>query len=157
MRNELTTVRVLLQEYVQVRLLSATVMDHSRFVQRNDEDNTSQTAPRSSRTSVLAPMHCSHSIIRPPDTRNDPWDTHTCRQAAKYGHVQLLQWAKAEECPWDQLVCTYLARRGDLTTLKWARSKKCPWDSCTCSKAAAHGHICAFCSGKEGVDVSGMR
>ena len=30
---------------------------------------------------------------------------HACEAAAKYGHLQILQWARREGCPWDARTC----------------------------------------------------
>jgi hypothetical protein len=30
-----------------------------------------------------------------------PWDAMTCFYAARNGHIEMLQWARADGCPWD--------------------------------------------------------
>ena len=93
----------------------------------------------------------------------------TCANAAKGGHLEILQWARENDCPWDSSTCSYAASgghledaevgarerlpvgRGDVLgtrrraatsrTLKWARENDCPWDEGTCAYAARGGHL----------------
>ncbi len=51
-----------------------------------------------------------------------------CVLAAFGGHLEVLQWARANDCPY-------------LKTLKWARANGCPWDKWTCAFAAKGGHL----------------
>ena len=61
-----------------------------------------------------------------------------CRQAAKYGSLEVLQWARAKGCPWDGDTCAYAAKYGHLEVLQWARANGCPWTEGTCL-SASHG------------------
>ena len=69
--------------------------------------------------------------------------THTCSAAALGGHLEVLQWARANGCPWDRWTCTadYAARGGSIEVLEWLRTNGCPWDSKTCKSAAEGGHL----------------
>jgi hypothetical protein len=72
---------------------------------------------------------------------NCPWDVRTCSAAAKGGHLEVLQWAHANGCPWSKKTCSSAAWGGHLEVLQWARSNGCPWDERTCSDAAKGGHL----------------
>jgi hypothetical protein len=69
-----------------------------------------------------------------------PWDKWTCYWAAKGGHLEVLQWAREHGCPWDEWTCWGAARGGHLEVVQWAREHGCPWDKRTCSMAAGGGH-----------------
>ncbi|KAG5189319.1 hypothetical protein JKP88DRAFT_353151 [Tribonema minus] len=69
------------------------------------------------------------------------WDEQTCSCAAGKGHLELLQWARANECPWNEQTCSCAAAGGHLELLQWARANAYPWDVETCSCAAAGGHL----------------
>jgi len=69
------------------------------------------------------------------------WDESTCAEAAKGGHLEVLQWARANGCPWDWRTCMYAAQNGHLEVLQWARANGCPWDETTCLYAAGNGHL----------------
>jgi hypothetical protein len=51
--------------------------------------------------------------------------------AASGGHLDVLQWARANGCPWGKETCTYAAEAGQFEVLKWLRSNGCPWDKQT--------------------------
>ncbi|MDA9099060.1 hypothetical protein N9L76_09015 [bacterium] len=34
-----------------------------------------------------------------------PWDYETWNRAAREGHLEVLQWARANGCPWDEYTC----------------------------------------------------
>jgi len=57
---------------------------------------------------------------------NFPWDERTCAYAAKGGHLEVLKWARENDCPWDAKTCAWAARGGHLETLKWARDERLP-------------------------------
>jgi hypothetical protein len=50
----------------------------------------------------------------------------TCERAAGGGHVEVLQWARANGCPWDESTRANAAERGHLEVLEWARTNGCP-------------------------------
>jgi hypothetical protein len=57
-----------------------------------------------------------------------PWDERTCRYAAWGGHLEVLKWARENDCPWDERTCMFAAKGGHLEVLKWARENDCPWN-----------------------------
>ena len=72
---------------------------------------------------------------------NCPWDAHTCVYAAENGHFEILKWAREQNCEWNSYVCTRAACRGHIDILKWAREQRCPWDNQTCTYAAIGGQL----------------
>jgi hypothetical protein len=64
-----------------------------------------------------------------------------CSWSAGNGHMEVLQWARANGSPWDEWTCTKAARNGHLEVLKWARANGCPWNESTCSYAVMNGHL----------------
>ena len=72
---------------------------------------------------------------------NLPWGERTCAYAAKGGHLEMLKWARENDCPWDAKTCMYAAEGGHLEMLKWARANGCPWYASTCWYAAKGGHL----------------
>ena len=59
-----------------------------------------------------------------------------CTFAALGGHLEVLQWAHANDCPWDTITCKFAAQGGHLEVLQWLRANGCPWDWETCEVAA---------------------
>ncbi len=45
----------------------------------------------------------------------------TCANADG-GHLEVLQWARSQECPWNEWTCQYAARGGHLEVLQWGQS-----------------------------------
>ena len=70
-----------------------------------------------------------------------PWHEGTCWQAALAGRLEVLQWARANGCPWNEVACAHAALGGHLEVLQWARANGCPWDEKTCAMAARKGHL----------------
>ena len=54
------------------------------------------------------------------------------RRAAEGGHLEVLQWARANGAPWDERTCRDAAEGGHLEVLQWARANGAPWDEWTC-------------------------
>ena len=50
-----------------------------------------------------------------------------CQGAARGGHLEVLQWARANECPWDKYTCVYARKHGHHDLLKWAIANGCPY------------------------------
>src|SRR3546814_2032750 len=74
-------------------------------------------------------------IRRPPrSTRTDTLFPYTTlfRSSAGGGHLEVLHWARANNCPWDEYTCATAAKGGHLEVLQWARTNGCPWDGRTC-------------------------
>jgi len=87
------------------------------------------------------------------------WNKWTCAEAAKYGHLHVLQWlrdpARSADgkqnntaCPWNVLTCANTALNGYLHVLQWAWDPTnsadgtvSPWDAGTCAAAAGNGHL----------------
>jgi hypothetical protein len=61
--------------------------------------------------------------------------------AARGGHLEVLQWARANGCEWDEYTCSDAARGGHLEVLQWARANGCEWDEGTCACAADGGRL----------------
>ena len=64
-----------------------------------------------------------------------------CGRAARGGHIEVLQWLRAEGYPWDESVCWRAAEGGQLDTLKWLHAQSAPWDSSTIEGATKHGRL----------------
>jgi hypothetical protein len=64
-----------------------------------------------------------------------------CKHAARSGYLEILKWARQNECAWDEEVCLYAAKRGRFKVLKWLRENGCPWNEKVCSRAAENGHL----------------
>ncbi|KAL6054473.1 Ankyrin repeat-containing domain [Balamuthia mandrillaris] len=69
------------------------------------------------------------------------WDHTTCNQAALKGHLEVLRWAREQGCPWGESTCCRAAMGGHLEVLQWLRAEGCPWDETTCHMAASQGHL----------------
>ncbi len=69
------------------------------------------------------------------------WDHWVCSQAALEGHLSILEWARDNGCPWSERTCSSAAAGGHLDILEWLRKNGCPWDSWTCARAVSKGHV----------------
>ena len=74
------------------------------------------------------------------------WSVEAVEQAAKGGHLEVVQWLRQNGCPWDSRTCFCAAAGGHLEILKWARSQDppCPWSRRDCRDGAfqsGHQHI----------------
>ncbi len=58
----------------------------------------------------------------------------------KFNNIELLQIAINNGHNMDG-ICYYSAKYGNLDILKWARKNNCVWNACTCSNAAKYGHL----------------
>jgi hypothetical protein len=47
------------------------------------------------------------------------------------GHLEVLQWARANGCEWNTHTCKWAARKGHLEVLQWARANGCPEEQAT--------------------------
>ena len=45
---------------------------------------------------------------------------------ARNGHLEVLQWARANGCPWNKATCAAAALNKYFEVLKWARTKDSP-------------------------------
>jgi hypothetical protein len=71
------------------------------------------------------------------------WGPETCAITAKHGHLELLQWLKAQRCPWNRQTCVFAAENGHLEVLQWAFANGCSFkkDALVCSSAAKNEHL----------------
>lgn len=65
----------------------------------------------------------------------------TCSDAARGGHLGVLQWARKNGCPWNEWTCSNAAKGGHLEVLRWARQNGCPWNGWTYNEAFTCGHL----------------
>ena len=61
--------------------------------------------------------------------------------AALGGHLDVLKWARENNCEWSKAVCANAALGGHLDILVWARENGCHWNSTVCAYAAKNGHL----------------
>jgi hypothetical protein len=54
------------------------------------------------------------------------WSERTCSSAAFGGHLEVLQWLKANGCPRDSRVFRYAGLEGHMHVLEWAFANGCP-------------------------------
>jgi hypothetical protein len=61
------------------------------------------------------------------------WDFHT-GEAAQYGHLEVIKRARdnGNGRVWDNRICNNAAKGGQLEVLKWAKENDCLWDDYTC-------------------------
>jgi hypothetical protein len=48
-----------------------------------------------------------------------------CAAAAQHGHLEVLQWVRANGCDWDIGMCAAAAEGGHLEVLQWACANGC--------------------------------
>jgi hypothetical protein len=60
--------------------------------------------------------------------------------AAKGGHLEMLQWPRANSCPWSANTCLGAARGGRLEVLQWLRANGCPRNEKSMFFTARNGH-----------------
>jgi hypothetical protein len=56
-------------------------------------------------------------------------------------------------CPWNEETCGYAARNGHLDVLQWARQNECPWNKDRClseAKEQGHSHIMQWIKENDG-------
>jgi hypothetical protein len=63
------------------------------------------------------------------------------REDVQGGHLEVLQWLRANGCPWDEHTCMCAAAYDRLEVLKWARANGCPWCRWTRGKAMSLGYV----------------
>ena len=64
-----------------------------------------------------------------------------CTNAAKHGHLHIIQYARSQGCCWTKNVCRYAAENGHVDVLKWAYKNGCCWSEETCAGAALSGNL----------------
>ena len=60
---------------------------------------------------------------------------------AKNGHLELLKWARDNNCPWDAWSHMRAAMNGHLEILKYLHENGCPRDARSCISVAYNGHL----------------
>eukprot|EP01041_Mallomonas_annulata_P009823 gene9823-20430_t len=75
-----------------------------------------------------------------------PWYLRTCTEnAAKNGHIEILEWLRLQDspCPLDVRTCSEASIGGQLGVLKWLRAQNppSPWSEKACTEAASKGHL----------------
>ena len=74
-------------------------------------------------------------------TNGCPWEEYTFSAAVRGGHWHVVLWLRSEGCPWGERACAAAAGEGRFELLSWLRSEGCPWDVWTCACAANGGHL----------------
>jgi hypothetical protein len=116
--------------------------DHARLraVSRSMRDAVDASIENLKDTILAAKLGCL-TALRNLLQRGHLDKTYICLCAAWGGHLQVLQWARENDCPWDEKTCKEAAKGGHLEVLKWAHENGCPWDENTCWAAAKGGHL----------------
>jgi hypothetical protein len=75
-----------------------------------------------------------------------PWrKMQLCEVAAGGGHLEVLQWGRAQEpaAPWGVKTLSAAVECGQLETVQWlgAQEPPCPWSLTTCAAAARGGQL----------------
>jgi len=101
-----------------------------RLLASDTRDNVTASKLHSNKLAFQALKAKSYHTLYPPHCTAYPiisWDVKTCINAASNGHLELLKWARANQCPWSEETCAYAAQGGHFELLKWARMNECPW------------------------------
>ena len=69
---------------------------------------------------------------------NRDWSTHTCYNAAYFGHLPALKYLHENGCPWDEYTCGNAAHCYRWDCLQYAVDNKCPWWEHYAEKYAEH-------------------
>lgn len=72
------------------------------------------------------------------------FDEQICQNAALYGKLDVLKWARDKGCDWDEFSCSNAAAGGHLDVLIWLHKNGCPWDGWTNILAIRGGHFEIF-------------
>src|SRR5687767_10642909 len=60
------------------------------------------------------------------------WSSQTCQYAAEGGHLNVLKWARRNDCPWDSNTANeaylYYRKTIDILVLQWVLENGCPWE-----------------------------
>ena len=75
-----------------------------------------------------------------------PWPGDAVHEAARFGHIEILEWLGSEGDVLDEWACAGAIQGGQLETLKWLRSldPPCPWNKSDCkhlAETSGHAHI----------------
>ena len=79
------------------------------------------------------------------------WNWKVCTSAASMGHLELLEWLRAEGAECRHEACEAAAEQGHTPTVAYLLGRGCGSTPTTCARAAAHGHMdtlqCALAHG----------
>ena len=93
-------------------------------------------------TSCAHAAHGGHlEVLRWARENDCLWDEDVCAAAARSGHLEVIQWAREHGALWNEDTCTFAAQGGHLEVLQWAREHDCPWGGETCGFAAMGGQL----------------
>jgi hypothetical protein len=70
-----------------------------------------------------------------------PWTARLAITRPGEDTLEVLQWARANNCPWSEFTCAYAAGNGHLHVLAWAHANGCDWSESTSARAAIGGHL----------------
>jgi hypothetical protein len=73
-----------------------------------------------------------------------PWSVEVYIAAAKEGHLDILQWAKSNECPWDSSILFPAAARckgSNVDLFQWCLDQQCPFDEDSILAACNDGNF----------------
>ena len=110
------------------------------YLNHDDIEFSEGRLPRNNVCSYAARGGCLE-VLQWARVNDCPWSALTCSEAAGGGHLKMLQWAIANGCSWDETTCSEASCGGHLDVLKWARVNGCPWDEMTLTSAADGGHL----------------
>lgn len=70
-----------------------------------------------------------------------PWDEEACAAAAGAGHLDVLQFLRAQQppCPWSEQTTASAALGGQHAVMVWLRNAGCAWGASVTAAAAARG------------------
>jgi hypothetical protein len=71
-------------------------------------------------------------------SRDCTWDASTCYNAAKYGHLPILMYARQNHCPWGKHTIYYAAIHGHVHIVLWSQMNGCPWEDDHIVRAAVY-------------------
>ena len=58
-----------------------------------------------------------------------PWNEAACAHAALGGHLEVLQWARANGCPWNKYTIVRACQYGHDDVVIWAKTNGAPDES----------------------------
>jgi len=61
--------------------------------------------------------------------------TEICREAAQYGHLEVLKYLRSREAQWSESVCWAAAEGDHLAVLQWCRQNGAPWSTAVVANA----------------------
>jgi hypothetical protein len=69
-------------------------------------------------------MDCFQKFVSNSTCAATPWTVDTCCEAARFGHLEVMKWAREQGCPWDRReTCNDALEGGDEETFRWMRGE----------------------------------